>query len=203
VLELRGTPRLRRVLALPVGCLAAAALVGGLAWTVFPPSRLLAIAAVATGILGTYELVQAQRFLIRQRRTADNWLRSASGGFVPPPYAWRAEQLCSPAERRMLARTLRGIERMADERPLGRRRPLYLPAVREHRESVEMLARALESLEEPVTPAGMLRVVALVSDGAGPLWGTTTDAALGDASATTLALLKPGAPDSTRTARAA
>jgi len=103
----------------------------------------------------------------------------------------------------MLATTLRLIEQTAFERPLGRRRPLYLPAVREHRESVQILARALERLEEPVTPAGMLRVVDLVTDGAGPLWGTTTDATLADAISTTLAILTPGAVDSPPRARAA
>jgi hypothetical protein len=44
-----------------------------------------------------------------------------------------------------------------------------------------------------VTPAGMLRVVDLVTDGAGPLWGTTKDAALGDAISVTLAILTPSA----------
>ena len=62
---------------------------------------------------------------------------------------------------------------------------------------------ALESLEEPVTPAGMLRVVDLVTDGAGPLWGTTKDATLGDAISTTLAILRPVGVDSTRGARVA
>ena len=71
----------------------------------------------------------------------------------------------------MLAKTLRLIEQSAYERPAGWHRPLYLPAVREHHECVETLARALESLEQPVTPAGMLRVVDLVTDGAGPLLG--------------------------------
>ena len=103
----------------------------------------------------------------------------------------------------MLAKTLRGIEHMADEQPFGRRRPLYLPAVRAHRQSVERLARTLERLDEPVTPAGMLRVVDLVTDGCGPLWGTTEDATLGDAISTTLRILMPDPLDPTRDIRAA
>ena len=178
-------------------------LVGGLAWTVLAPDRLAGVAAVSAGIVGVYELARALPLLSRQRRIADDWLRSATAGFVPPPYAWRAKQLCSPRERRMLARTLRLIVQMAYERPLGGRRPLYLPAVREHRECVEILAEALERLEEPVTPAGMLRVIELVTDGAGPLRGTTKDAALRDAISTTLAILTPGWVDSTCTACAA
>lgn len=188
-MELRGIPGLGRTLALPVGYLATAALVGAAAWTVLPPEAALRAVAVAAGILGAYELVRAQRLLVRQRRAADAWLRSATGGFVPPAYAWRAEQLTSPRERRMLARTLRLIERSAYERSVGRLRPLNLPAVRAHHESLELLACTLETLDEPVTPAGMLRVVDLVTNGAGPLWGATKDAPLGDAISTTLAIL--------------
>ena len=189
---MRGTPGLGRILALPVACLATAALVGAAAWTVVPPEVWLRAAAVSVGILGVYELTRAGLGVRRMRRAADDWLRSATGGFVPPAYAWRAKQLTSPRERRMLAGTLRLIERSAYERGVGRVRPLHLPAVRENRESLELLADTLETVDEPVTPAGMLRVVDLVTDGAGPLWGATKDAPLGDAIATTLAILTRG-----------
>ena len=202
-LELRGTPGLGRILALPVGCVAAAAVVGGLAWAGLAPDRWLLVAAASAAIFGVLQFVRAQRLLSKQRRVADAWLRSATGGFVPPAYSWRAEQLCSPRERRLLARTLRGVGQMAFERPRGRRQPLYLPAVREHRESVDLLAETLERVEEPVTPAGMLRVVDLIVDGAGPLWGTTRDATLRDAISKTIAILATGTADSTRGNRAA
>jgi hypothetical protein len=182
---------------LPVGCLAAATLSGSLAWTVFTPDRWLRGAAVSVAIFGVYELVRALRFLFRQRRLADDWLRSATGVFVPPRYLWRAEQLCSPGQRRILARTLRLIEQRAYERPVGLQSPRHLAAVREHRESVRSLARALESLEEPVTPAGMLRILDLVTGAGSPLWATTTDGALGDAISTTFAILTPRRLDST------
>ena len=190
-MELRGTPGLGRILALPVACFATAALVGAAAWTVASPEW-LRVVAVSVGILGVYELIRAYVVLRRMRLAADDWLRSATGSFVPPAYAWRAEQLTSPRERRTLARTLRLIERSAFDRSVGRYRPLHLPAVRENRESLELLADTLETVDEPVTPAGMLRVVDLVTDGAGPLWGATKDAALGDAIATTLAILTRG-----------
>ena len=122
---------------------------------------------------------------------------------MPRAYAWRAAQLCDPRERRSLARTLRLIESSAYERSVGRRFPLHLPAVREHGDSIHALARALEDLDEPVTPAGMLRVVDLVQDGGSPLWAATGGPALGDEISATLALLRPGAPDGTRDARAA
>ena len=43
------------------------------------------------------------------------------------------------------------------------------------------LAERLEDLDDAVTPAGMLRVVALLTDGASPLYGMTKCDALGDA----------------------
>ena len=199
---MRGTPRLARPLALPVGSLAAAAVSGGLAQTVLSPDRRLMGVAVSVGIFGGYELFRAQRLLLRQRRLADDWLRSAVG-FVPPQHVWRAEQLCSPRQRRLLAGTLRLIEQTAFECPLGRRRPAQLQAVRVHRESVRSLARVLENLKEPVTPAGMLRVIDLVTGAGSPLWGTRNDAALGDAISATLAILTPRGLKSTRAARAA
>ena len=75
-------------------------------------------------------------------------------------------------------------------------------AVREHRESVRTLARTLED-GEPVTPAGMLRVVELVTDGASPLWATTAGAPLGEAISTTLTILTPRSAGPTPGARAA
>jgi hypothetical protein len=81
--------------------------------------------------------------------------------------------------------------------------PLHLRAARVHGKSVRSLARALESLEEPVTPAGMLRVIDLITSAGSPLWGTTNDAALGDAISATLAILTPRGVESTPAARAA
>jgi len=194
----------KRILALPVGLLAAAGLVGGLAWTTFTPSRWLGVAVVSALVFGLHRLGLALRELTRRRHAADDWLRSSGGGFVPAAYAWRAAQLCSPRERRTLARTLRQIEHAAYERPIGRLAPLYLPAVREHGESVLALADTLENLAEPVTPAGMLRVLDLVQNGAGPLWGTTKGPTLGDAIGATLQILTPGGTrDSTHGAGAA
>ena len=188
---MRGTPEAERLLAIPVALLALAAGGGAAIAAGLVPGRWLGLAVVVAGVAGVYELVRALRILSRRRRTADAWLRTATGGFVAPSYAWRARQLTSARERRTLARTLRLLVREAFERPVGRRRPLPLPAVREHRDEVLLLARRLERVEEPVTPAGMLRVVELVTDGASPLWTTVQDDALADAIATTLDLLRP------------
>ncbi len=201
-MELRGTPRLGRTLVPPVGCLTAAAVSGGLAWTVIAPDRWLRTAAISVGIFGAYRLVRAQRVVARQRKAADNWLRSATGAFVPPRYLWRAEQLCAPRQRLALAKTLRVIAQTACERPIGMRVLPHLRAVRVHWAVLQNMVRVLESLEEEVTPAGMLRVLDLVTGAGSPLWGADA-AALGEEISVTLALLTPRGVESTPAVRAA
>lgn len=135
-------------------------------------------------------LIGAFRVKARERRLADDWLSSATGAFVPAKYEWRARDLTSSVQRRRLAHTLRLIHQSSVERPLGRRRPLDLTAARHHRGAVRALTLRLESVE-PVTPAGMLRVRALLTDGASPLYGFTETDALGDEIALILSLLDP------------
>jgi hypothetical protein len=189
-MELRGTPGLSRTLA-PTGAYLAAGVADGVTWVAAVPDRRLEAAAVALGLAGVVELVRAFRRVAVQHRAADNWLRTATGDFVPPAYAWRARQLTSTRERRTLARTLRLIEREAFDRPPRRTYSLRLTAVREHRECVHELAEVLDRLEEPVTPAGMLRVLDLITNGASPLWAGMKGPALGNAISTTLAVLRP------------
>ena len=136
-------------------------------------------------------LIEAFRVRARERRLADDWLTSATGAFVPAKYEWRARDLTSAGHRRRLAHTLRLIDQTSDERPLGRRRPLDLTAARHHRQAVRALTARLEAVDEPVTPAGMLRVRALLTDGASPLYGMTKCDALGDEIGLTLSLLEP------------
>jgi hypothetical protein len=186
-MQFRGMPGLGRSLALPAG-LVALALAGVAGWWASERDRWVGIAAVSAGLLALFHLVRALRTLIARRRQADEWLRSATGQFVPPAYAWRAAQLVSERERCVLARSLRRILATARERPRGSYMPLLI-AVRHRRASLEALARTLEEASEPVTPAGMLRAIALVTDGAGPLWGSSDDA-LDAAIETTLSLLR-------------
>jgi hypothetical protein len=137
--------------------------------------------------------IQAFRAKVRERRLADNWLKSATGVFVPDRYQWRARELCSPGQRRQLAHTLRLIHERAFERRTGCVRPFNLLAVREHRRAVLTLASRLEALDEPVTPAGMLRVRSVLTDGASALYGTVKGPELGDAISSILDLLEPAA----------
>jgi hypothetical protein len=93
-LQLRGTPGLGRILALPAGLLAAAAVANGLAWTVVPPSRWLHVAAVSFAIFGCYQLVRSVRVLVALRLGLDRAVRLCLAGraallAAPPPDARR------------------------------------------------------------------------------------------------------------------
>jgi hypothetical protein len=186
-MQLRGMPGLRRSLALPAG-LVASGLVGVAAWWTGGREQWVGIAAVSVALLGLVDAVRAVRAVIDRRRRADDWLRTATGRVVPPEYAWRAAQLVSPSERCVLARSLRRILAVARERPRGGYQPLLI-AVRHRKASLEVLAHTLEEASKPVTPAGMLRVAALVTDGGGPLWGSSDDALEAEIE-TTLSLLR-------------
>jgi hypothetical protein len=135
--------------------------------------------------------IDALRGRVRERRLADNWLSSATGVFVPPKYEWRAQELCSAAHRQQLAHTLRLIVESSFDRVVGRIRPLNLVAARQHHQAVLALAERLEDLNASVAPAGVLRVVALLKDGASPLYGMTKCDELGDAIVAILGLLEP------------
>lgn len=186
-MQFRGMPGLGRSLALPAGLLAIA-LVGAAVWSVSGHDRWVGIAAVSAALGTVVETANAIRTLIARRHRADEWLRTATGRVVPAAYAWRAAQLVSPHERCVLARSLRRILAVARDRPQGHYLPLLI-AARRRRAALELLAYALEEESRPVSPAGMLRVAALVTDGAGPLWGAS-DAALEAEIATTLSLLR-------------
>jgi len=189
-MQLRGMPGLGRALLVPAAGLLVAVVGAAVAWPVLGLSRPLAVGVVSAALFGVFELSRRLVALDRERRRADAWLRSATGHFIPEVYAWRAAELVSPRERRMLARTLRMVAQLAVERPRARIqfRP-HLSAARHLQVSLEALAKRLEREGEPVTPAGMLRIVDLVTDGTGPLWGSSDDA-LSSEIETTLSVLR-------------
>jgi hypothetical protein len=186
---LRGTPGAARVLALPVALVVLALGAVGAWSTVAGDDRRLGVIIFSALLFGLLQLGRAVYGLFERRRRADSWLRSATGTVVPRAYAWRAAQLTSLRNRRMLARTLRLVAETAQGRPVGRSLP-RLAAARQRQISLEALAKKLERGDEPVTPAGMLRVTELITAGAGPLWGTSEEE-LGEAIETTLTVLAP------------
>jgi hypothetical protein len=136
--------------------------------------QILAVAVISAGGFGLWLLARRLSLLLLERRRADAWLQSATGDFVPPAYEWRAAELGSPANRRMLARTLRSVVARATDGRAALYRPRLI-AARRRRAELEELAETLEHDEVPVTPAGMLRVTELIRNGAGPLWGSSPE----------------------------
>lgn len=163
---------------------------GALVWAVSLHESWLGLAVIGAALTGALEASRAIAGLARQRRAADEWLRSATGSFVPQRYAWRARQLRAACARLRLARTLRLIVRRSAERRPGRYGGPKLGAVSENREALQLLASTLERVDQPVTPAGVLRVVDLITDGSGPLWNPPRAVALGETISTTIAVLR-------------
>ena len=176
----------------PAGAWWLAACAGGAVWATTVRDAPLGLAVAGAALLAVAETGRALLVLFLRRRAADDWLRSATGGFVEPRYAWRARQLRAACERLRLARTLRLIVRRAAPR-----------AVSENREALQLLASTLERVDQPVTPAGMLRVIDLVTDGVGPLWNAPRGAALEETIYSTLDVLRRRPDDPPEHARAA
>jgi hypothetical protein len=112
--------------------------------------------------------------------------KQVAEGFGPDPVedrALRARQLTRMRARRRLARSLRARVKDA-ERPARARMSAAVPvsrrAVLQWRESLLGLAERLER-PEPINPAGVARVLALLTDGTGPLYNPEAVGLMGDA----------------------
>jgi hypothetical protein len=156
---------------LPYAAAAAVALAVGWAVGLSWADRLvLPVAIVLLGLIKT-----AQRWNERRRRraVADAWLLN---GGRPTQFAWRAEELTSPGERRLLARSLRAVVRELGFP--GRRStvPLNRRALRPHAEEIAALAERLDDLDRPISPAGILEVEELLTSPGSPLFLHESDA---------------------------
>ena len=106
---------------------------------------------------------------MRDRRQADNHLRTT--GKLPPRWSWRAAELTSPRERRILARSLRDVAEMAQHESVSLSViPLNRARVRAHVSELELIADELDALDRRVAPAGVLLVRDLLSNGGSPLY---------------------------------
>lgn len=188
-MDLLRQPGAARTLAPPAAWWLAAG-VGVPVWALAVGDPRLGFAIAGIGLLAVTETVRALVTLSRRRRAADAWLRSAAGDSVPPRYAWRARQLLRACERQLLATTLRVIVRRSAEGPLAGFGALRLTGVSENREALQLLASTLERVDHPVTPAGMLRVIDLLTDGAGPLWNARRGSVLEETIFSALAVLR-------------
>jgi hypothetical protein len=163
----------------PAGAWWLAACALGAVWATAVRDAPLGFAVAGAGLLAVAETARALLVLFLRRRAADDWLWNASGDFVEPRHAWRARQLRAACERLRLARTLRLVARRAAP-----------SAVSENREALQLLASTLERVDQPVTPAGMLRVIDLITDGAGPLWNAPRGPVLEETIYSTLDVLR-------------
>ena len=103
----------------------------------------------------------------RRRAVADAWLR---GGGRPAQFAWRAEELTSSRERRLLARSLRRVVRELGVPGFRSAVPLDRMALRPHAAELAALAGRLDALDRPVSPAGILEVQRLLTSPGSPLY---------------------------------
>jgi hypothetical protein len=174
----------------PAGASWLAAGAGSIVWAVATPGLWLLLAATGAAAVGTEEAVRALVVLSVRRRAADDWLRrNAAAGLVLPRYAWRERQLRAACERLRLAKTLRLIVRRA-EGTSGGFGVLRPTGVSKNRQELQLLASTLERVDQPVTPAGILRVIDLITDGTGPLWNARKGSALEETISLTLAVLR-------------
>jgi hypothetical protein len=109
---------------------------------------------------------------VRARRDADAWLRVSDGRREDhPAFAWRAAELTARRERRILARSLRGIAAEATApRAMPSASPLDRRGVAPHAAGISELADRVGDCDRPVSAAGILLVRDLLTNGTGPLY---------------------------------
>ena len=119
----------------------------------------------------------------RARREADAWLRVSDGRREDhPAFAWRAAELTAPRERRILARSLRGIAaEVTAPRPVMSASPLDRRGLAPHAAGIAALADRVGDCDRPVSAAGILLVRDLLTDGGSPLYTGGAAADLPDA----------------------
>ena len=130
------------------------------------------VAAAGCLLLAALRAARALRDRAALRRTADELIRS--GVRIHPQstlLVWRAAELTSDRNRKVLSRSLSAIARELARQPLVSPVPLDRRAVRPHVTSVGALAARVGRLECPVSPRGILLVDELLTDGfASPLY---------------------------------
>jgi hypothetical protein len=107
---------------------------------------------------------------LRLRRRADEELLAGTPQAAFPLLAWRAAQLTSDRNRRVLARSLHATVVDLDAGLLPGASPLNRMAARPQAQLIQALADRLDDLSRPVSPRGVLLVEALLTDGTGPLY---------------------------------
>jgi hypothetical protein len=120
--------------------------------------------------------------LVRLRRRADGELRREARPERRSSLArWRARQLTSDRNRKILARSLRGLKHDLSPGVLPGASPLNRVAARPHADLFAELAERLAALERPVTPQGVLEVEELLTSPDSPLYARERSDEIGSA----------------------
>ncbi len=145
-----------------LGWIAAAGVALGLGFVAGLPLQSLLTAPLTVVVFGSFRANLRLRDAGRRRRRADAWIEHATA--LPGRYRWRVEELTCPRERRLLARSVRGV--VADLSPgrLPGASPLNRVALRPHADLLAALADRLSDLDRPVVARGILGVHRLVTD---------------------------------------
>jgi hypothetical protein len=108
--------------------------------------------------------------LARERSDADRVLLGSSGAAISSSLAWRVAELTNGRERRALASSLGDLVGDLSPRRLPGAAPLNRAGLRPYSDLLLALADRLERPDLPVTPAGILLVRELLSNGGSPLY---------------------------------
>ena len=157
---------------------------------VTPPLASWVVGAAIAGI-GALRTAWTMRERAKLRRFADDELAAGASPAETPVLTWRASELVSRGNRRILARSLRAVVAEAREPRFPTSSPLNRYGLRPHLGLVAALAQRVGRLEEPVDPRGMVLVERLIRDGFGPLYVRSKEPQLQAALERCLSALEP------------
>ncbi|MGZ8694354.1 MAG: hypothetical protein ACXWYS_02815 [Gaiellaceae bacterium] len=107
----------------------------------------------------------------RLRRQADRLLRAGMGSSSDTELiSWRAAELTSDHERRVLVHSLHSVQRELDGSVLPSAAPIARAGLRPHAAWLHRLELRLSNPDAPVSPRGILLVHDLLTDADGPLY---------------------------------
>ena len=151
--------------ALPYLALAAVALAAGWAAGLSWPNRL--VLPVALVLAGAFRSSQRWNERRRRRAIADAWFER---GGQAAQFEWRAKELTSAHERKLLAHSLRGVVKEIRAPGPTSTVPLNRRAIHPHLEELLAIAARLEDYELPVTPTAILAIEHLLTSPGSPLY---------------------------------
>jgi hypothetical protein len=127
------------------------------------------VATISLILAGARHAGRSALELARLRREADDWLSSIRRCSPSSRFAWRAEELTSPRERRLLARSIRRIVAELQSQVAPGAVPMHLSGLRPYTSHLRALSNRLNDFARPVSPAGVVMLNRLLTQPVGPL----------------------------------